>query len=86
VHVDQGVVAEQQRRRDDLPAGPLDDPRVAIEVQAGRRPVRVEVLDREVGVADVGDVARQQDAQDGLVVGPRRRAEGVVAGKRGATG
>ena len=83
VHVDQRVVAEQQRGRDDLAARLLDHPRVALEVQPGRRPVGVQVLDREVRVADVRDVARQQHAQHGLVVGAARRSEGVVARERG---
>ena len=73
VDVDQRVVAQQQRGGDDPAARLLDHPRVALEVQPGRGPVGVQVLDREVRVADVRDVARQQHAQDGLVVGGARR-------------
>jgi hypothetical protein len=46
----------------------------------------VQVLDREVGVAEIRDIARQQHAQHGLVVGLPRGTEGVIAGERRTTG
>ena len=57
--------------------------RVAREVEAGRGPVRAQVLEREVRVAEVGDVARQHHRQDGLGVVLAGRAHGVIAGERG---
>ena len=83
VDVDQRVVAQQQRGGDDPAARLLDHPRVALEVQPGRRPVGLQVLDREVRIAEVRDVAREEHAQHGLGVVGARRAEGVVAGERG---
>ena len=43
----------------DLAARLLDHARVVLEVQPGRRPVGPQVLEREVGYAEVRDVARQ---------------------------
>ena len=61
-------------RGDDLAAGVLDDPGVAREVEPGRRPVGPQVLEREVGGADVGDVARDDHVEHGGGVGVARRA------------
>ena len=87
VHVDRRVVAEQLAAGHELAARRLDDPGVAREVDAGRRPVGPHVLEREVGLADVGDVAREDHAQDRVGVGLRaRRADDVFVRQRGVHG
>ena len=76
MHGDEGVVAEQDRVAADA-AGAHRDAGVMLERQAGPRPVGLQVLEREVGLAHVGDVAGLDDIQNGGRVGGRGRSDPV---------
>ena len=81
MHEDQRVVAEQLGVGDDL-AADLRHPGVLGEVDAGGRPEGAHVVESEVGLADVGDVARHHHAQDRFGVRLRAgRADHVCSGQ-----
>ena len=61
--------------RAEIAAGADRDAGIVLERQAGPRPVRPEVFEREVGGADVGDVTSEDEIQHGRRVVLRGRSD-----------
>jgi hypothetical protein len=74
-HGDERGTALVEQRVPERPVAALDDPCVAREVDARRRPVRPDVLERVIGPAEVGDVAGDDQFEHSLRVAGFRGAD-----------
>jgi hypothetical protein len=81
MHVDVGVVAAYEGGVRDDHLAVLDDDRVLRELEAGPVPVRQEVVELEVGLPDLLDVACDDEFGDRLRILVRGSAE-LEAGRR----